>query len=92
MNYGIQTKAESIAMRESLLKDEQELIKSSLAPNRADLISEAICKARHQVVFTKTDSDVASGLKADIKCWTYGYAAYQGAAADGQSATRFVRS
>ena len=30
-------------------------------PNRADLNSEAICKARHRVVFTKTDSHVASG-------------------------------
>jgi hypothetical protein len=33
-----------------------------LAPNRADLNNEAICKARHQVVFTKTDSNVALGI------------------------------
>jgi hypothetical protein len=37
-----------------------------LAPNRADLSSEAICKARHQVVSTKTDSNVASGSFAAI--------------------------
>jgi hypothetical protein len=46
-----------------------------VAPSRADLNSEAICKARHQVVFTKTGSNVASGSNADIKCWTFGYAA-----------------
>jgi hypothetical protein len=32
-----------------------------VAPSRADLNTEAICKARHQVVFTKTGSNVASG-------------------------------
>jgi hypothetical protein len=32
-----------------------------LAPNRADLNSQAICKARHQVVFAKTHSNVAFG-------------------------------
>ena len=32
-----------------------------MASIRADLNSKAICKARHQVVFTKTDSNVASG-------------------------------
>lgn len=40
-----------------------------MAPSRA---GEAICNARHQVVFTKKDSNVASGSNADIKCWTYG--------------------
>ncbi len=44
-------------------------------PNRVDLNSEVICKARHQVFFTKSGTNVASGSKADIKCWTYGYAA-----------------
>ncbi len=37
-----------------------------MAPNRADLNSEAICKARHQVVSTKTDSNVASGSTAVV--------------------------
>jgi hypothetical protein len=32
-----------------------------LAPNRADLNSKAICKARYQVLCTRTDSNVASG-------------------------------
>jgi hypothetical protein len=46
-----------------------------VALSRADLNSEAICKARHQVVYINTGSDVASGSNADIKCWTFGYAA-----------------
>ena len=37
-----------------------------MAPNRADLNSEAICKACHQVVLTKTDSNVASGSTAVV--------------------------
>ena len=36
-----------------------------MAPSRADLNSEAICKARHQVVFTKRGSNVASGSNYD---------------------------
>jgi hypothetical protein len=50
-----------------------------VAPSRADLNSEAICKARHQIVFTKTGSNVASGSISDrprdgrfqgLKCYT----------------------
>jgi len=37
-----------------------------VAPSRADLNSEAICKARHQVVFTKRGSNVASGSRTDL--------------------------
>ena len=39
MNYGIQTKAESIAARDSLLKDEQELVEKvkSVAERRRSL-------------------------------------------------------
>jgi hypothetical protein len=46
-----------------------------MAPSVANLNSEAICKARHQVVFTKTDSNVATGSNTDSKCWRFGYAA-----------------
>ena len=37
-----------------------------MASSRADLNSEAICKARHQVVFTKRGSNVASGSRTDL--------------------------
>jgi hypothetical protein len=33
-----------------------------LAPNRVDLNSKVICKARHQVSFTKSSTNVASGV------------------------------
>ena len=46
-----------------------------MAPSRADLNSAAICKARHQVVFTKTDSNVASGSFAHCRIFESGRSA-----------------